>query len=131
MKSNINLPFDFILDYLPPRNIRTKPMFGCFAVYAGKKLVFILRDRKSNPGLNGVWVASTNEGLKSLAETLAVVDLDARLVERKSKGSSWLLIPKDGLEFEEAVIQACEMVSRDDPRIGKITKSSVINDLNI
>jgi hypothetical protein len=127
MNSIKNIPFEFILDYLPARNIRVKPMFGCFAVYVNNKLVFILRDRKNNPHLNGVWVASSNESLASLTSILPAIDLEARLVERKAKGSSWLLIPKDKNQFEETVIIACEMVSSNDSRIGKITNSSILN----
>ncbi len=126
MKLTNKIPFDFILDYLPPKKVRINPMFGCFAIYFGLKLVFIVRDRKDKTELNGVWLASSYDNIGIIAEILPGVDLEARLVERKSKGSSWLLIPKTSSEFEEAVILACEMVSAEDPRIGKITKSSAL-----
>ena len=126
MNSVKNIPFDFILDYLPVRKIRITPMFGCYAIYCGKRLVFILRDQKNKEELNGVWLASSIENIPLLTAILPVVDLEARLVERKAKGSSWILIPKESLEFEESVIIACELVSKEDPKIGKITKSSAI-----
>ena len=71
-------------------------------------------------------MASSIENIPLLTAILPVVDLEARLVERKAKGSSWVLIPKESLEFEESVIIACELVSKEDPKIGKITKSSAI-----
>ncbi len=32
-------------------------MFGALAVYVGDKIVFLLRDRPSDPQANGVWLA--------------------------------------------------------------------------
>jgi hypothetical protein len=126
MNSYSNIPFEFILDYLNKNNVRIKPMFGCFAVYVGNKLVFLLRDRKEKTELNGVWLASSVEKIESLSLEFPIADREVKLVESKKSSGTWLLIPKDNREFEEAVIKACEMVACGDDRIGKITASSVM-----
>ena len=50
-----NIPFDFILDYLHPNDVVTKPMFGCFSLYINNKICFFLRDRDDKKELNGIW----------------------------------------------------------------------------
>jgi hypothetical protein len=126
MNSKSNIPFEFILDYLFPKKVRIKPMFGCFAVYTDNKLVFLLRDREEKPELNGVWLTSSVKNIDTLYLEFPVADRDIKLVESKKSGGTWLLIPKDNEEFEEAVIKACEMVASGDDRIGKITVNSAI-----
>jgi hypothetical protein len=126
MRQNPKIPFEFILDYLNPRKVRIKPMFGCFAVYVNNKIVFILRERKENAKLNGVWVASTKEHINSLSEILPAADRNSKLVESKKSSGTWLLIPLKNVEFEASVLKACELISKGDERIGKSTASSIM-----
>ncbi len=51
------IPFEFILDYLNPKEVIIKPMFGCFGLYVNDKMYFFLRDREDKKELNGVWIA--------------------------------------------------------------------------
>jgi hypothetical protein len=114
-------PFDFVLDYLQAKTIRVKPMFGLWAVYVSEKIVLILRNRKVNPELNGVWVATTAAHHQSLKRALPIL----RSITTESddwKETEWQLIPGDSDEFEEAVRQVCDWIVHDDPRIGRIPK---------
>jgi hypothetical protein len=126
MNANPKIPFEFIMDYLYSKKVRIKPMFGCFAVYVNSKIVFILRERKEKPELNGVWVASSTQNIESLSQTLQAVDREVQLVESKKSNGTWLLIPLQNEEFETTVIKACELVSKGDERIGKTTASSLM-----
>ena len=53
------IPFEFILDYLYPIVPVVKPMFGCYALYAGEKIILIVRERKDHIEDNGVWLATS------------------------------------------------------------------------
>ena len=48
------------------RRARTRPMFGCLAVYVEDKIVLILRDKRDKTADNGVWLATTEEHHESL-----------------------------------------------------------------
>ena len=48
------VPYDFVLEELEALRPRTKPMFGCLAVYVEEKIVLILRERHGSPADNGV-----------------------------------------------------------------------------
>lgn len=114
-------PFEFVLDYLQPKEIRIKPMFGLWAIYVGEKIVLMLRNRKVNPEINGVWVATTHVHHQSLKKALPLL----RSISTYSddwKESEWQLIPLDSTEFEETVRQVCDWIKRGDPRIGRIPK---------
>jgi hypothetical protein len=37
--------------------------------------------------------------------------------------TGWQLLPADAPDFESAALRACELVLRQDPRIGKIPKA--------
>jgi hypothetical protein len=54
---NREMPFDFILDYLLPIEMEVRPFFGMFSIYSGQKLLLMLRDRKNEPEMNGIWIA--------------------------------------------------------------------------
>ena len=59
-------PHQFVLDALASVSVRTRPMFGCLAVYVGEKIVLILRDKLGADPDNGVWIATTEEHHESL-----------------------------------------------------------------
>jgi hypothetical protein len=54
----VNIPFDFVLDYLLPLDVTDKPMFGMFAIYVGERIMLILCQRKNSRNINGVWIAT-------------------------------------------------------------------------
>lgn len=114
------IPFDFVLDEISTLNPFVRPMFGCYALYVGEKIVFMLRQRESYPRDNGVWVAIAHEHLdamKKLFPSLRRVELLG------SAETQWQVIPHDADDFEESVLKTCDMVRRRDPRIGKVPKA--------
>jgi hypothetical protein len=113
------VPFAFVLDELEELGPFTKPMFGCTAVYVDDKLVFVLRDRPSSPGDNGVWVATTVEHHESLRNVLPSM----RSIAVLGTVTGWQVLPADAPDFEESALRACALVKRGDPRIGKIPKA--------
>jgi hypothetical protein len=66
MPRSKNIPFPFILDYLLPLEPHMKPFFGCYGVYLGEQIVFILRDKDTYTECNGLWIATSREHHKSL-----------------------------------------------------------------
>lgn len=113
------LPFEFILDYLYPVVPVIKPMFGCYALYTGDRIILILREREDHPEDNGVWIATSSEhhtSLKKEFPSLRSIQLLG------TKETQWQLIPADAGDFEQAAIRACELVKKGDKRIGKIPK---------
>lgn len=92
-------------------------MFGCYAIYVGEKIVLILRDRKDHPSDNGVWIATTEEHYPELKKIFPNMR-SVRLLGGKK--TAWQNIPKTAPDFEASVMRACELVLRNDPRVGKI-----------
>lgn len=113
------IPFEFVLDAIAPLSPRTRPMFGCLAIYVGDKIVLILRN-KDAPGRtadNGVWLATTEEHHQSLRRDFPNMR-SIKVLGKKVTG--WQVLPADAEDFEEAALRACELVLAGDPRIGKV-----------
>ena len=113
------VPFEFVLDAMAPLSLRTRPMFGCLAIYVGDKIVLILRN-KDKPGAtadNGVWLATTEEHHQSLRRDFPNMR-SIKVLGKKVTG--WQVLPADAEDFEEAALRACELVLAGDPRIGKV-----------
>jgi hypothetical protein len=120
MDEKRKIPFEFVFDYLPTDRIEVKSMFGMFSVYQGEKLMLILRNRPDHPETNGIWVPIQLiflKGLKSEIPSLSRVHTWAG----KKEDSDWLLIPSGSDDFEISAINICRLISRNDPRIGKIS----------
>src|SRR4051794_494575 len=49
-------PYPFIIEALAPLEPEVKPMFSGFAVYAGDKILVMLRDSPKHPEDNGLWL---------------------------------------------------------------------------
>ena len=111
------LPHEFVLEALAPVEPRTHHMFGCLAVYAGEKIVMILRDRETHTDDNGVWLATRKEHHASLQREFPSMR-SIRLLGKKVTG--WQVLPSDARDFEEAALRACELILAADPRIGKV-----------
>lgn len=112
-------PHQFVLDAMAPLAVRTRPMFGCLAVYVGEKIVLILRDKAGADPDNGVWIATTEEHHESLRRELPCMR-SIRVFGRDV--THWQVLPADAPDFEGAALRACELIASRDSRIGKIPK---------
>ena len=114
------VPFSFVLDHLYPLDPLIKPMFGCYGIYIGKKMVLILRQRKSHPSINGVWIATKKEHHESLKKLFPSM----KSIHVLGKGvTNWQVISEKVEDFESSVLLACEMIVKGDKRIGTVPKS--------
>ena len=113
------IPHEFVLEALAEISPRTRPMFGCLAIYVGEKIVLFLRDKPSSPEDNGVWIATTPEHHASLQRDFPYMR-SIKVLEKKITG--WQVLPVDAPDFEESALRACEFVAAGDARIGKIPK---------
>ncbi len=112
-------PFEFVLEELDRVHPRVRPMFGCYAVDVGEKMMLILRDRKDHTDDNGVWLAIPHEHHPSLKKEFPCMR-SIRLLGKVE--TVWQNIPIDTDDFEELVLKACGLILRRDVRIGKIPK---------
>lgn len=118
-KKKAAIPFSFVLERLDSLDPIVRPMFGCYAIYVGKKMVLILRDREEHPYDNGVWIATTpghHTALKKLFPSIRSI----RLLGAKT--TAWQNLPVSADDFESSALEACDMILKNDPRIGKIPK---------
>ena len=118
-----SIPFDFVLENLDPLSPVVRPMFGCHAVYIGEKMMIILRLKEGEPTDNGIWVATSaahHGSLKKDFPSLRPIRLFG------SKESAWQVLPVDSDDFEEMAGKVCELILRNDPRIGKIPKTRIV-----
>jgi len=111
------VPHEFVLEALSVLSPRTRPMFGCLAVYVGDKIALILRDKRDRPADNGVWLATTQEHHASLRREFPNMRSISVLGK---KVTGWQVLPTDAADFEETALRACELVAAGDPRIGKV-----------
>jgi hypothetical protein len=111
------IPFEFVLDEIAELAPRTRPMFGCTAVYVDDKIVFVLRDKASAPEDNGVWMATTHEHHASLRQEVPCMRSVALL---GSGVTGWQVLPAEADDFETCVLNACALVRARDERIGKV-----------
>ena len=119
VKQRKPVPHGFVLDALAPFSPRTRPMFGCLAIYVEDKIVLILRnkDKPDQTTDNGVWLATTEEHHQSLRRDFPNMR-SIKVLGKKVTG--WQVLPSDAEDFEEAALRACELVLAGDPRIGKV-----------
>jgi len=119
VKQRKPVPHEFVLDALAPLSPRTRPMFGCVAIYVGDKIVLILRnkDKAGQETDNGVWLATTQEHHESLRRDFPNMR-SIKVLGKKVTG--WQVLPSDAEDFEEAALRACDFVLTGDTRIGKV-----------
>ena len=117
------IPYEFVLDYLPP-GIIVKKMFGMHYIYLVKKIMLILRKRDNEPELNGIWVATGKEHHQSLKKDIP--EFGPFFIDGDERHGNWLLIRDDAEDFEEAAIKVCELISHGDHRIGRLTEKAPI-----
>ena len=115
------MPFDFLLDHLPA-GIIVKPAVGMFYLYLDQKIMLIFRKTGKSPQHNGIWICTRREDHDSLkTEIPAITDFELE----EGADSAWLLLSDSHDDFESAAIQLCELISRKDQRIGKVTPKSI------
>jgi hypothetical protein len=113
------VPHEFVLEALEGLSPRTRPMFGCLAVYIGEKVVIMLRDKTTYPADNGVWVATTAEHHESLrAEFPSLRSIQLMGIPE----THWQVLPADAPDFEEAALRLCDLIIAGDSRIGRVPK---------
>ena len=122
----MDVPFEFVLEELSGLEVRTRPMFGCLAIYVGDKIVFIQRLKVKSDRDNGLWLATEMEHHASLRTIFP----NMRSIEVFGPGvTSWQVLPLDGDDFEASALGACELVRSGDPRVGKVPKTRVARGL--
>jgi hypothetical protein len=116
-KTQRTIPFNFVLENLHSASPVVKPMFGCHSVYIGNKIVLALRDKDDED--SGVWIGTTNEHQESLKKDFPSM----RSIKIFGPGTSgWQILPKDADDFETSVNHLCDLILKNDSRIGKIPK---------
>lgn len=120
MKKQASIPFRFVLDELDSLNPRTNPMFGCYGVYIGEKIVLALRSKDSHTDDNGIWIATKPEHHAALKKILP--SMRSIYVLGGGSETNWQIIPEQAEDFEESALRICELVKKGDLRIGNIPK---------
>jgi hypothetical protein len=111
------VPHEFVLDAIAGLSPRTRPMFGCLAVYIEEKIVLVLRDKPDRRADNGVWLCTSEKHHESLRRQFP----NMRSIQVFGKEvTGWQVLPAEALDFEEAALRACELIIARDPRIGKV-----------
>jgi hypothetical protein len=113
------IPFEFVIENLFSMKPVIRPMFGCHAVYVGEKIMLILRSRIDHADDNGVWVATSHDHHESLKKEFPNMR-SVNLLNNGKRETAWRLIPAEADDFEMHVNNICELISKRDPRIGKI-----------
>jgi len=116
-KQKKSIPFNFVIENLFSREPIVKQMFGCHSIYIDDKIVLCLRDKDDED--SGVWIGTSKEHHSSLKKEFPSM----RSIRVFGPGeSSWQVISKEEDDFETSVNRLCELILKDDPRIGKIPK---------
>jgi hypothetical protein len=112
-------PFEFVLEILGSIDFTVKAFFGCHSIYLGDKILLTLRKKKEHTYDNGVWIATEAEHHASLQKLFPNM---RSITVFGGPSSNWQILPADADDFEESVFLACELILKNDPRIGKIPK---------
>ena len=96
-------------------------MFGCHAIYVAEKIVFIVRDKETVRECNGIWIATSHEHHKSLKKEFPSLE-SVSVLNNGNRETGWQMVHAEADDFESSAIHACELVLRNDPRIGKVPK---------
>ena len=113
---NYTIPYNFILKLLHPVRPKVIKMLGGYALYQDRRLLFFLRERSTELEFNGVFVATQPQFYGELQKEIHHSKMEFDLDGSKD---SWIFISEDLDDFEDKVKEACELVKKDDVRIGK------------
>lgn len=116
-------PYPFILEALAPLEPEVRPMFSGFAVYAGDKILVMLRDSPKHPKDNGVWLVFSETA--NLDDPKTHRDFPSlRLIDLLGgKIAHWRLIPADSPTFESEALHVCDLLLKRDARFGRVPQS--------
>ena len=118
VKPRKKIPYEFVLEALDAVSPRTRPMFGCTAVYVGPKIVCVLREKTGAPD-NGMWLATSKEHHESLRAEFPAM----RSIGVLGPGvTGWQILPAEEGDFEGSALRACELILAGDRRIGKVPR---------
>ena len=113
----MDMPYDFVLDYLDPLQPRVKRMFGTYAIYAGDKIYLATRLAQKAPEDNGIWFATAAEHHANLfAQFPALTYLNSIGMKK------WLLLPDRADDFEAVARELCLLIVAEDERLGVLPK---------
>ena len=116
-------PYPFILEALAPLEPDVRPMFSGFAVYAGDRILVMLRDSPKHPKDNGVWLVFSETANPDDSKTLRDFP-SLRLIDLLGgKIGHWRLIPADSSTFESEALHACDLLLKRDARFGRVPLS--------
>lgn len=119
MKKQVHIPFRFLLDELDALNPTVKPMFGCFGIYIGEKIVCSVRSKETQTQDNGIWVSTRAQHHESLRKIFPSM----RSIQVLGNGeTNWQIIPEEADDFEEEAFKLCSLIAKGDERIGNIPK---------
>lgn len=122
IKEKKKIAFDFILERLMNLEPRVKAMFGAHGIYVGEKIMLITRNKDAHNADNGVWVATGPEYHASLKKEFPSMR-SIHLLNNGTGETNWQNIPFDADGFESAVEHVCELILKNDPRIGRVPKA--------
>jgi len=118
------IPFDFILEYLFPLDLTVKSMFGMKAIYLEDKILLMLRLAEKNPQANGIWVAVAEGQRENLKKEIPALHTVSGY-EKKASTTEWQLLRPTDDDFEEGAIKICELIKKNDSRIGRVPKKQI------
>jgi hypothetical protein len=116
-------PYPFILEALAALEPEVRPMFSGFAVYAGDKILVMLRDSQKSQKDNGIWLVFSetanldDPGILRDFPSLRLIDLLG------GKIAHWRLIPADSPTFESEALHVCDLLLKRDARFGRVPQS--------
>ncbi len=113
---NYKVPHDFVLRFLYPVRPAIRKMLGCYALFVKNKLILLLRERDTQPELNGVFVATKPAFYEALQSEVHTSNIDYDI---DGAPFTWIFISEDLPDFEDKVKYACELIKAGDERIGK------------
>lgn len=119
MKKSNPIPFNFVLEQLFSVTPRIRPMFGCHAIYIGNKIMVTLRNKEEHTYDNGIWISTKAEHHASLKKIFPSM----RSIQVLGNQTNWQIIPAEADDFEESAIKLCELILKDDARIGNVPKA--------
>ena len=107
------MQYKFIIESLQSLEPSIKIMFGNHAIYIRDKIYLASRENTSDTKDNGIWIGTSYEHHKSLkSEFPSLTHLQAINVKK------WLLLPATATDFESVALAICDLIKKDDPRVG-------------
>jgi hypothetical protein len=119
-KRNREIPFEFILDELGDFVTDIKPMFGAWGLYHEHKILMILRKKQKPDVDTGMWLAVTDGCHAEIRKELPQL---RDLMMFGPGPTSWQVLGEDLPDFEETALKICDLVLKEDRRIGRTPKT--------